>query len=392
MHHFVSSFITTKYKTRNHYLGGLSSTAVVNIQLLDENDNVPIFYPRSFSVTVKEGSLPSSPIVAVAATDSDSSKFGHITYSFVEGNEEGLFSINKISGEISMVRESFKSRKIYRLRVTARDGDNQMADQNAEVTVHMLGSNSQAPIFQRQRYVFSVPEDLNVQSSVGAVSASGASGEHSHFIVCSIISKIFSLHMCFLKKIGSGRVRYSIVSGDSKAYFTIDQYTGNIKVASKLDHEEHPRFFLNVQAKLDQHEVISYCQVEVRVSDTNDNNPRFEATEIKIWIPETAEVGSIVYVAQAFDEDSGENGDVTYTLVQNPFGMFKIDKFRGLLTLQRPLDYETMKEFGIVIKARDNGSPAKSSESLTVHVEVQDANDNAPVWFKVLRNNNDDQS
>lgn len=179
-------------------------------------------------------------------------------------------------------------------------------------------------------------------------------------------------------------MRYSIVSGDSKAYFTVDQYTGNIKVGAKLDHEEHPRFLLNVQAKLDQHEVISYCQVEIRVSDTNDNNPRFFASgEIKIWIPETAEVGSIVYVASALDKDSGANGEISYNLVQNPFGMFKIDKSQGLLTLQRPLDYETMKEFGIVIKARDNGTPAKSSESLTLHVEVQDANDNAPVWFKV---------
>ncbi len=154
--------------------GGLSSTAVVNIQLIDENDNVPTFYPRSFSVTLKEGAIPSGPIVAVAATDSDSSKFGQITYSFVEGNEEGLFSIDKNTGEISMIRESSsKSRKVYRLRITARDGDNQVADQNAEISVHMIGSNFQAPIFQKPRYVFTIPEDLNVQSSVGVVSASG---------------------------------------------------------------------------------------------------------------------------------------------------------------------------------------------------------------------------
>lgn len=58
-----------------------------------------------------------------------------------------------------------------------------------------------------------------------------------------------------------GQVRYSIVSGDPKSYFAIDQYTGNIKSTNKLDHEQHPRFLLTVQAKSDKHEVISYCQV-----------------------------------------------------------------------------------------------------------------------------------
>lgn len=156
-----------------NFLGGLSSTTVVNIQLIDENDNVPIFYPQTFSVTVKEGSIPSTSIVAVAATDIDSSKFGQITYSFVEGNEDGLFSINKNNGEISMVRTPSKPPREYRLRVTARDGDNQLADQNAEVSVHVLGSNMQAPIFMKPRYKFLVSEILHAQSSVGSVSASG---------------------------------------------------------------------------------------------------------------------------------------------------------------------------------------------------------------------------
>jgi len=60
---------------------------------------------------------------------------------------------------------------------------------------------------------------------------------------------------------GNGRVRYSIASGDIKGNFAIDTYSGTIRTTSKLDFEETPMILLNIQAKIDQYEVIGYCQV-----------------------------------------------------------------------------------------------------------------------------------
>lgn len=115
----------------------------------------------------------------------------------------------------------------------------------------------------------------------------------------------------------------------------------------------------------------------------NDNVPKFDAKAVKMWVPETAEVGSVIYAALATDKDSGKNGELVYFIVENRQSNFKLDRSTGLLTIQKTLDYESVNEYTIVIGARDNGSPQRRSENVTLHIEVQDSNDNAPVWHKV---------
>jgi hypothetical protein len=153
--------------------GGLSSTVVVNVQLIDENDNVPRFQSLSYSVSVKEGVIPSGPIMTVFAVDGDSGKYGKVSYIIEEGNEDGIFTIEKSKGDISLVRAPPKAKSVYRLRISAKDGDNQPSEHNSEVTVHVVGAQSQAPLFQRPKYSFFVSEDVGEQTSVGTVSASG---------------------------------------------------------------------------------------------------------------------------------------------------------------------------------------------------------------------------
>lgn len=51
----------------------------------------------------------------------------------------------------------------------------------------------------------------------------------------------------------------------------------------------------------------------------------------------------------------------------------------GHLTLTRHLDYETSQRHSLIITATDSGIPPLSA-NLTVFVEVQDINDNAPVF------------
>lgn len=76
------------------FAGGLSTTAMVKIQLTDVNDNKPVFYPREYNVSLRDGGASSSvtsPVVVVAATDPDSGRYGAVTYRIVAGNEVGLF-------------------------------------------------------------------------------------------------------------------------------------------------------------------------------------------------------------------------------------------------------------------------------------------------------------
>ena len=66
---------------------------------------------------------------------------------------------------------------------------------------------------------------------------------------------------------------------------------------------------------------------------------------------------------------------LTYDL-KNGGEAFAMDRFTGMLTLLRPLDYETESEFHLYVTASDS---AHTAETL-VRVRVRDENDNAPVF------------
>lgn len=50
----------------------LSGTVTVYVNVIDLNDNAPIFDPMSFSNEILEDALIGSPVVTISATDMDS--------------------------------------------------------------------------------------------------------------------------------------------------------------------------------------------------------------------------------------------------------------------------------------------------------------------------------
>lgn len=124
-------------------------------------------------------------------------------------------------------------------------------------------------------------------------------------------------------------------------------------------------------------------QVNIIVEDVNDNPPEFGSNTVRISVPEDVEPGSPLYQAHARDRDSGENGVIRYRLVSDKTAssrdLFSIDPRQGHLTLTRHLDYEVAQRHSLVIVASDTGVPSLTS-NLTLIVDVQDVNDNPPVF------------
>lgn len=124
-----------------------------------------------------------------------------------------------------------------------------------------------------------------------------------------------------------------------------------------------------------------YLQVNITVWDVNDNAPRFDSMSIQISVPENSELHVPIYAAQADDPDSGANGRVYYSLGRFDYDIFHIDKTGGHLTLRKPLDYEKQRRYKLNIRAYDNGVPPLGN-NITINIDVQDMNDNAPVFDK----------
>lgn len=154
--------------------------------------------------------------------------------------------------------------------------------------------------------------------------------------------------------------------------------SGTIRTGSELDHEAHASVLLNVQAMSGEPPAYGHTQVNIGIEDVNDNAPEFESNTVRISVPENVDIGGVIYAAHAQDKDSGRNGMVRYQIVGNG-NIFAIDSQSGHLTLMRHLDFESTQRHSLVITATDMGVPALSA-NLSVLIEVQDVNDNAPTF------------
>ncbi|KAM3963659.1 dachsous cadherin-related 1 [Aphomia sociella] len=338
--------------------GGLSTTAMVKIQLLDINDNVPAFAAKDYNVSLKEGRISTSePIVAVSATDADSGRFGTVTYRIVSGNDNDVFRIDRSTGEILVTKPALiQANGKYDLEVSATDGGGLTAPQSATVHVNVLPAGVGSALFDKPRYNFHIREDIRIGSVVGNLKATV--GDR-----------------------GKQPVRYSIVSGDPDHRFTIEPASGAIRTAAHLDRESAPSYLLNVRATTGNLNSYDQIQVQITLDDVNDNAPEFGTSSVRVSVAESAAVGSVVYAARATDSDSGRNGQITYSLLSatGPPNTFAVNSQHGMVTLLRPLDYENLVRHTLVISARDAGSPVLSA-NLTLAVDVQDVNDNPPVF------------
>lgn len=337
---------------------------MVKIQVTDVNDNRPIFYPREYNVSLRETeTIGSTSIAAVVATDADSGRFGSISYRIVSGNEAGIFRIDRVSGEIFISKPNMLSSRLqpnHKLNISASDGGGLKSIDEAEVFISVLSSQQRPPMFEKSRYSYAIKENATRGTIVGSVSASS-----SH--------------------LSDRKLRYSIVAGDPDAYFTIDEKSGNIRIDKILDHEKKTHILLNVQAASTDPPDYGHTQVNIEIEDVNDNPPEFETNTVRISLPENVELGSPLYAANARDKDSGNNKIVRYRLASidgkrsDLIKLFAIEETTGHLTLLKHLDYETSQKHTIVVTATDMGIPPLQA-NLTILVEVQDVNDNPPVF------------
>lgn len=126
--------------------------------------------------------------------------------------------------------------------------------------------------------------------------------------------------------------------------------------------------------------------MNILIQDVNDNPPEFGSDSVRISVPEDVQPGTPLYQAHARDRDSGKNSQIRYRLAaggkysgQGGSDLFAIDPLLGHLTLTRHLDYEVGQRHSLVIVATDSGTPSLSS-NMSLIVEVQDVNDNPPVF------------
>lgn len=92
----------------------------------------------------------------------------------------------------------------------------------------------------------------------------------------------------------------------------------------------------------------------------------------------------LFFPRRATDGDEGPNAAIRYAIIGgNTQSQFAIDTMSGEVSLVKPLDYEVIKNYRLVIRAQDGGSPSRSNTTQLL-VNVKDVNDNVPRFYTSL--------
>lgn len=76
----------------------LSTTEELTINVLDVDDNCPLFSPKVYRATIEENLAYGTIVLSVTATDRDSGTNGELHYAITDGDDRGGFSIDSVTG------------------------------------------------------------------------------------------------------------------------------------------------------------------------------------------------------------------------------------------------------------------------------------------------------
>ena len=119
--------------------------------------------------------------------------------------------------------------------------------------------------------------------------------------------------------------------------------------------------------------------VNVQVIDINDNDPEISGV-YDTEVSEDAITNTAVFMIEASDIDSGDNGLLNYSITDgNINGDFKIDPGTGYIQVYNSLNRERTAVYHLEITVTDSGTPARNAiRSATV--TILDINDNHPIF------------
>ncbi|CAH2300904.1 protocadherin Fat 4 [Pelobates cultripes] len=336
--------------------GGQSSCVRVYFNILDINDNPPVFSLSSYSTSVMENVPRGSTILTFNVTDADEGLNSKLFYSISSGDSMGQFQITN-NGAL-VIRQSLdrESQSFYSLVVQVHDlapAHLTRFTSSVEVSIILLDVNDNAPSFVSPKLTY-IQENTPTDTIVFRAQATDPDSGPNCYIQYSLLSSL----------------------GNK---FTIGNIDGEVRLIGELDREDVSNYTLTIIAK-DKGEpsLSSKMDVVVIVLDINDNNPSFSQNEYKIEISENTLTGTDLIQVIASDADEGVNGMIRYSIIDgNPSGEFRIDTVTGVISITKPLDRERKSSYSLTIQSSDRGSNPRT-DTATVNVLLSDINDVVP--------------
>uniref|UniRef100_A0A8C4H9P8 Cadherin domain-containing protein n=1 Tax=Dicentrarchus labrax TaxID=13489 RepID=A0A8C4H9P8_DICLA len=341
-----------------------SGTLQLNVNVIDTNDNTPIFSKSLYKVRVRENTAHGTVVIKLNATDLDEGMNSRILYSLIKrGNIDpsNIFDLNSETGEITVKGTlDYEETPAYEVRVQARDQGTSPRSAHAKLLIEIIDVNDNAPEISMTSLMTPVKEGAELGTIVALVTVSDKDGGNNGVTNCKVV----------------GSVPFKLKSNYKNDY--------SLVVDGPLDRENTSLYNVTITATDEGSPPLSSIRViTVDVSDVNDNAPRFMEPVINVYVKENSQVGSVIYTINAFDPDLDNNAKLSYKLLDSSpknipiSSVVNINSETGDIVSLQSFNYEELKTFQFKVQATDSGVPPLSS-NVTVNVLILDENDNNP--------------
>ncbi|XP_053555386.1 cadherin-1-like isoform X1 [Bombina bombina] len=340
------------------------------IEVIDQNDNTPVFTEVVFEGSVFEGSRPGTPVMTVTATDADYATNGMVAYSIVDQEPKEpsnqMFTINADTGLISVIATGLDREKYPEYTLTLKAADMQGVGNAAtgKAVIKVTDTNDNPPIFNPTTYTATVPEN--------------DVGYEVERLTCTDEDTVGS---------EAWKAVYRIIRGNEANFFavtTVEDNNGLLKTIKPLDFELKNQYILSITvtnvANFSVPLTTSTATVTVMVQDVNEA-PIFDPAVKRINVNEDLPSGQIVASYTATDPDK-TNQNITYSIGNDPANWLSVNPRNRIITGNGQLDRESLfvqnSTYTAIIIATDSGVPQATGTG-TLIVTLLDVNDNAPL-------------
>ncbi|XP_027863420.1 protocadherin-15-like isoform X2 [Xiphophorus couchianus] len=350
------------------------TTLTLLVQILDVDDNSPVFSQRDYVVNVPENSPVGTVVLKLSAVDVD--LFSNITYRIKTESARQLFSLNPITGELAVLQTlDFEGLAVigmgasYTFQVEAVNQGARMPPGQATVTVRITDMNDFSPVFSQDLYK-------------GLVAPNAEKG--------TVITTVFAADQD-PPGTPASFVRYRVDqerSPYSGSIFDVEQETGRIITKVNLNEEPSVTFKLFVIA-FDNGEPVKSNSTLVEITVLQPSLIPIFTEEEYTFLPvkELSPVGTAVGTILA----AAMNQTIFYSIVGgNELGHFKVNSSKGVISIAQPLDYENITSYVLRVQAdslrvvMSNLRVPSKTNTAKVFIYIEDENDHPPVFSRKL--------
>uniref|UniRef100_H2ZGL5 Cadherin domain-containing protein n=1 Tax=Ciona savignyi TaxID=51511 RepID=H2ZGL5_CIOSA len=355
------------------------SDVQVLIQVVDINDNDPIFIQTSYTKSLPENTRVGTEVVKVHAVDLDSGSFGAISYSIIQSptSDGGQFLIDFDTGVIWTASNlDAETQQIMEFVVRATDGGSPAKYSDVTVTLSVEDVNDNPPEFEKVNYEFYISAEASYQSFIGKVTAIDPDSSETNLV-------------------------YSIrQSENARGKFVSLSHMGVSIILKPLDREEQGHYDLTIIATDGLHSATSVVSVEI--GDINDNTPKCSQLWYEGRVSEDAPTHTLLLRVVSTDADISEAGRISYQLSGTGSNQFNLDPrtenktyctisiLHLIYCILCKWDTGTLINLAIInfynniiiimtSQAIDDGAERMSSTA-TLHLQILDVNDNPPIF------------